>query len=52
VILPCGKGEFRLQEKITSLQIFFDQGLPDGLSDSGLVVMTPLISGIDSQKPG
>jgi hypothetical protein len=35
-----------------TIQISFDQSLPDGLSDSSLVVMTPLICGIDYQKPG
>jgi hypothetical protein len=41
-----------LQEKITARQISFGQSVPDRLADSGLVVMTPLIRGIDSQKPG
>jgi hypothetical protein len=52
VILSWGKGEFRLKEKINARQISFDQSVPDRLTDSGLVVMTPLIGGIDSQKPG
>jgi hypothetical protein len=52
VILSWGKGEFRLKEKITARQISFDQSVPDRLTDSGLVVMTPLIGGINSQKPG